>query len=66
MNDIFPLAVSIAEAVRLSSVCRTSLYAAIKRNELAVRKSGRRTIVEVAALKAWLAGLPKGGNRDAA
>ena len=66
MNDIYPLAVSIAEAVRMANTSRTALYYAMKRNELVVRKRGRRTLIEVDALKAWLSGLPHGRNGNAA
>ena len=65
MTDTEPLAVSIAEAVRLSGIGRSSLYRAIKSGELAIRKRGRRSIVEMTALKRWLADLPKGGTGNA-
>lgn len=65
MTDMVPLAVSIAEAVRISGVGRTSLYYAIRRGELVIKKRGRRSLVEVSTLKAWLAGLPEAGNRAA-
>ena len=58
MEIIPPLAVSIAEACRISGVCKTSIYAAIKAGTLSVKKSGRRTLVPIDSLKAWLAGLP--------
>lgn len=59
MEDITPIAVSIADAVRISGMGRTSLYIAIQRGSLAVKKSGRRTLVPVDSLKAWLANLPE-------
>ncbi len=66
MESTSPLAVSIPDAVKMTGVGRSSLYAAIKTGALSVRKAGRRTVVPVDALKAWLAGLPEGGRRDMA
>jgi excisionase family DNA binding protein len=63
MADIAPLAVSISEAVKICSTSRSSLYAAINRGELTIKKRGRRSLIELAALKDWLASLPAGGNR---
>jgi hypothetical protein len=65
MTDIAPLAVSIAEAVRLSGIGRSTLYKAIKTGELTIKKRGRRSIVEMGTLKAWLSGLPEGGGTAA-
>jgi len=58
MPDLPPLAVSISEAVRLSGLGRSSVYAAIKRGALPIRKAGRRTLIELDALRAWVAALP--------
>jgi excisionase family DNA binding protein len=52
------LAVSIAEAVRLTGIGRSSLYEAIRRGDLPIRKSGRRTLLLMEDLRHWLAGLP--------
>jgi excisionase family DNA binding protein len=58
MNNSLPLAVGIAEAVRLCGIGRSSIYEAIKRGELPTRKAGRRTLVLSEDLKNWLANLP--------
>jgi hypothetical protein len=62
MNDSTPElhreAVSIAEASAMSGVGRTRLYAEIANGNLQARKFGRRTIVLVNDLKAFLASLP--------
>ena len=49
-----PLAYSIAEACALSSVGRTTLYAAIARGDLKTHKVGRRTLISAQDLKSWL------------
>jgi excisionase family DNA binding protein len=54
-----PIAVTIAEAVRVSGVSRTSLYEALKRGDLTARKAGRRTLISFAELQVFLAGLPE-------
>ena len=58
-----PFAVSISEAVRLSGIGRSSLYQAIRRGELSIRKSGRRSLILVADLQRWLSELPTGEAR---
>ena len=50
-----PLAVSIPEAARLSGCGRSTLYAEISRGNLKIRKVGRRTIIAMDDLRAWLA-----------
>ena len=64
MGDKFPLSVSVPDAVSMTGVGRTTLYNAIKSGALAVRKCGRRTIIETSALNSWLASLPP--QREAA
>ncbi len=59
MTDVTPFAVSIADAVRMVGLGRTSLYAAIASGKLKTRKSGRRTLVETAALREFLDALPE-------
>jgi hypothetical protein len=59
MTDRLPLAVSINEAVRLSGLGRTSLYLAIQRGALVVKKAGRRTLVPIGSLQAFLTQLPE-------
>jgi hypothetical protein len=59
MTDLYPFAVSIAEAVKMTGLGRTSIFAAIKRRELLARKSGRRTILETEELRRFIGSLPK-------
>lgn len=51
-------AIPIEEAARRAGVGRTSLYAAINRGEIPLRKYGRRSIIMVDDLKAWIDSLP--------
>ena len=53
------LAISIVEAARRAGVGRSSIYEAIGRGELKIRKSGRRSLVLVDDLKAWVTALPE-------
>ena len=52
-----PIAVTIPDAVKATGMSRTSLYEAMKRG-LPARKAGRRTLIMVADLEAYLADLP--------
>jgi excisionase family DNA binding protein len=52
------LALSVNEAARRAGVGRSSLYEAIHRGELPLRKIGRRSLIRVADLSAWIDGLP--------
>jgi excisionase family DNA binding protein len=58
-----PIAISILEAVRLSGISRSSIYQAIRRGELPIRKSGRRTLILTADLQRWLSEMPTGEAR---
>jgi excisionase family DNA binding protein len=49
-----PIAVSPAEAARLAGIGRTTIYAAISSGELSSLKLGKRRLIVVAALRAWL------------
>jgi excisionase family DNA binding protein len=58
MTHIEPIAVSIQEAVRLSGVGRSSIYEAVNRGEIPIRKRGRRSLVMVEDLRRWIETLP--------
>ena len=62
MTEPTPLAISIADAVRMCGLGRTSLYAAIAAGKLKTRKAGRRTLVETSELKAFLEALPESNS----
>ena len=52
------LAYTMKEAVGVTGIGRTSLYLAIRQNELRVVKRGARTIILDRDLRRWLEGLP--------
>jgi excisionase family DNA binding protein len=66
MTELFPLAINIADAARMVGLGRTSLYAAIATGKLKTRKSGRRTLVEISALREFVSALPESGSQNAA
>lgn len=51
-----PLAYSVGEACRVSSLGRTRLYQLIGEGRLEVRKIGRRTLIPAASLRALIDG----------
>ncbi|WP_428681101.1 helix-turn-helix domain-containing protein [Sphingopyxis sp.] len=57
LNDALePLAYSINEASRVSSLGRTRLYQLIGEGRLEARKIGKRTLIPAASLRALIAG----------
>ena len=46
-----PLAYSIQDACRVSSIGRTRLYALIKEKKIEARKVGKRTLIPAASLQ---------------
>ena len=50
---------TLPEAVQFSGMSRTSLYEALKRQDITARKAGRRTLISFADLQAYLASLPE-------
>ncbi|HEY7747535.1 MAG TPA: excisionase family DNA-binding protein [Aestuariivirgaceae bacterium] len=53
------IAISIVEAARRAGVGRSSIYEAIWRGELPIRKCGRRSLILIDDLKAWVSALPQ-------
>lgn len=51
----------VPDAVEYSGLSRTGLYEALKRGDLTARKAGKRTLIAVADLDAFLASLPAYG-----
>ena len=55
-NHSEPLAYSIADAVRVSSIGRTRLYSLINEGRLQARKIGKRTLIPASSLRALIEG----------
>lgn len=53
-----PLNLQIPEAVEVSGLSRSRIYEALKLGELRAIKAGRRTLIPVSELEAYLASLP--------
>ncbi len=53
---IEPLAYSVSEACRVSSLGRTRLYQLIAEGRLEARKIGKRTLIPAASLRRLIAG----------
>jgi len=51
-----PLAYSIADAVRVSSIGRTRIYSLINEGRLEARKIGKRTLIPAASLRRLIEG----------
>lgn len=56
MNAPEPLAYSVADACRVSSIGRTRLYQLIGEGRLQARKIGKRTLIPAASLRALIEG----------
>ena len=60
-----PLAVTVADACNVASSSRSEIYAAILRGELGARKRGRKTLILISDLRAWVEALPEFKNTAA-
>lgn len=54
--NLEPLAYSVSDAIRVSSIGKTRLYALIKEGRLEARKLGKRTLIPAASLRALING----------
>lgn len=59
------IAVTLPEATALSGIGRTTLYKLFNEGKLTPRKAGKRTLILVSELEAFVNSLPKGGRSDA-
>jgi hypothetical protein len=55
-TNLEPLAYSVADAIRVSSIGKTRLYQLIAEGRLQVRKIGKRTLIPAASLRALIEG----------
>lgn len=60
-----PIAISVDDAAAMAGVGRTTLYAALSDGSLPSLRIGRRRLIRVEALKAWIAAHEQGGIRAA-
>lgn len=60
------LAYSIPQAAAASAISRTQLYRIVRRGDLALRKSGKRSFILAADLKRFLESLPTANEAKAA
>ena len=56
MNNPEPLAYSIADACRVTSIGRTKIYAMLKNNQLTAVRIGGRTLIPAASLRRLIEG----------
>lgn len=59
-SNTLPIAVSIPEGARLTSLSKTTVDEAIRIGALPVRRYGNRTLIRVADLFAWIDSMPVG------
>jgi excisionase family DNA binding protein len=57
------IAHTIADAVKISGIGRTTLYELIAAKKIDARKAGNRTLIPAESLRAYIAGLPKADIR---
>ncbi|WP_025993722.1 helix-turn-helix domain-containing protein [Pseudomonas viridiflava] len=58
-----PLSVSVEEAARLTGYTRSGIYEVMAKGELKAFKLGKRRLILVAELKAWIERAAKAGAR---
>lgn len=58
-----PMAVGPEEAARLTSHSRSAIYSAIAKGELLAFKSGKRRLILIKELEAWINRIAKEGSR---
>jgi excisionase family DNA binding protein len=61
---IAPIAYSIEDAPQAVGVSRTRIFEAVRSGQLAARKAGRSTLIEVEELRRWVKSLPARGTND--
>jgi len=64
-EQVFPFALQVPDAVRISGLGRSSIYAAMKEGKLPYRKAGRRTLILVDDLRRFIEALPAGNSTAA-
>ena len=62
-ESVNPLSVSVEEAARLTGHSRSGIYEVIASGDLKAFKLGRRRLILVTELKAWIERVAKTGTR---
>lgn len=58
-GDTLPYSASIKEAIRLTGLSKTKLYALLAEGKLQGKKHGRRTLVMMDGVRAYVDALPR-------
>ena len=53
-NELEPMAVSVTEAAELLHISRPMVYELMRRRDFPSFKVGRRTLISVSGLRAWV------------
>lgn len=66
MQEITPLTLTVNDVCAISSLSRTTIYAAIREGSLTALKCGHRTLIKHQDLRAWIESLPRLTQNSAA
>ena len=58
MTEAMPFAATVEDAVRLSGIGRTEMYGLIKTGAIKAKKFGRRTLILMDSVQAYVHALP--------
>jgi len=56
INPAEPMVFSVADACRVTTLCKSQIYNLIRAGKLETRKLGRRTLIPAASLRALIEG----------
>lgn len=56
INSAEPMVFSVADACRVTTLCKSQIYNLIRAGKLETRKLGRRTLIPAASLRALIEG----------
>jgi hypothetical protein len=58
ISDLAPLLITISEATTITGMSRSAIYLRLASGELTARKAGKRTLIEMASLRAMVNAMP--------
>ncbi len=64
MKQTLPIALSIPDACHITGVQKDTIYRAINRGELRSLKIGRRRLIRMDSLKAWISDCEQATQRE--